>query len=404
MQTFFSVLPWRLLHFLIYGSCCFIVLPLLPGLMSVDAFTGTYGINYGRIADNIPQPERVVTLLKASKIKNARIYDADHSVLKAFKGTGLNLIVGLPNGFLKDISTNQSHAMDWLKENVQPYLPDTHIRGIAIGNEVLGGNDQELAGALFGAIKNMYGALKKLQLENLIEVSTSHSQAVFNSSYPPSSGTFKESVLVYLRPILDFFSKTGAPFCVNVYPFLAYDSDPDHIDINYALFEPNAGVYDEKTDLHYDNMFDAQVDAAYAALEAAGFDKMEVIVTETGWASAGGNDEKGASPENARTYNFNLRKRLFKRKGTPLRPKLVTKAYIFALFNEDSKPGQISEKHYGLFNADGSISYDIGFSGLKSSPAPPSTLSLKNIQHQDWSTSYSFALIACIAILVTVLA
>ncbi|KAJ0965498.1 hypothetical protein J5N97_026636 [Dioscorea zingiberensis] len=356
MLTSFSMLPWRLLHFLIYGSFCFVIVPLFPGLVTVDAFTGTYGINYGRIADNIPQPESVVTLLKAAKIKNVRIFDADHSVLKAFKGAGLELVVGLPNGFLKDMSTNEDHAMDWVKENVQPFYL-THI------------------------------------LRQSLTLLTHRLQVLF-----------KEDVLVYLKPILDFFSKTGAPFCINVYPFLAYDFDPDHIDVNYALFESNSGIYDEKTDLHYDNMFDAQIDAAYAALEVVGFDKMEVIVTETGWASGGGGDEKGASPENARTYNYNLRKRLFKRKGTPLRPKIVTKAYIFALFNEDLKPGQGSERHFGLFKADGSISYDIGFSGLKSSPAPPSSISLKDIQVKGWLAPYSLIFVTCTSILLLVLA
>ena len=106
---------------------------------TVQAFTGTYGINYGRIADNIPSPDEVVTLLRAAKIKNVRIYDADHSVLKAFSGSGLELVVGLPNGFLKDMSTSEDHALNWVKENVQAFLPETHICGIAVGNEVLGG-------------------------------------------------------------------------------------------------------------------------------------------------------------------------------------------------------------------------------------------------------------------------
>lgn len=81
-----------------------------------------------------------------------------------------------------------------------------------------------------------------------------------------------------MKPLLQFFSQIKSPFYINAYPFLAYKSDPNNIDINYALFQSNSGTYDAKTKLHYDNMFDAMVDAAYAALEKAGFGKMEVII------------------------------------------------------------------------------------------------------------------------------
>ncbi|RWW30973.1 hypothetical protein GW17_00004418 [Ensete ventricosum] len=324
------------------------------------------------IADNLPPPESVVTLLKAARIKNVRIFDSDHSVIKAFKGSGIELTVAIPNEHLTDISVYEDHAMSWVKENVQPFLPGTRIRGIAVGNEVLGGTDQELAQVLLGAIKNVYNALDRLQLSHEIEVSTPHSEGVFVNSFPPSSCTFKEDVLVLMKPILDFFSQIGSPFYINAYPFISYKNDPEHIDINYALFQSNAGIHDAKTDLHYDNMFDAKIDAAYTALEAAGYGKMAVRVSETGWASAGDANEAGATLHNARTYNYNLRKRLFKKKGTPLRPKMVVQAYVFALFNENLKIGPSSEKHYGLFKADGSISYDIGLTGLKPSSASPS--------------------------------
>jgi exo-beta-1,3-glucanase (GH17 family) len=336
--------------------------------VTAEGFTGTYGINYGRIADNIPPPESVVTLLKAAKIKNVKIYNFDHDILTAFKGSGLELTIAIPNENVKDISASETRAMDWLKENVEPFLPETKISGITVGNEILGG-DPGLSEALLGAVKNVYNSLKTLQLDGKIQVSSPHSSAVFGISYPPSSCTFSESAMVYMKPLLDFFSSIGSPFYVNVYPFIAYKSDPEHIDINYALFKSNPGIYDAKTNLHYDNMFEAQVDAAYAALEAAGYGDMEVIVSETGWASSGDANEAGATVQNARTYNFNLKKRLFKRKGTPLRPKMVLKAYIFALFNEDLKGGPSSERHYGLFKADGSISYNIGFTGLKPSAA-----------------------------------
>ncbi|KAG7018357.1 Glucan endo-1,3-beta-glucosidase 10, partial [Cucurbita argyrosperma subsp. argyrosperma] len=362
----------------------------------------TYGVNYGRIADNIPPPESVVTLLKAAKIKNIRIYDADHGVLTAFKGSGIEIVVGLGNEYLKDISVGEDRAMNWIKENVQAFLPDTHIRGIAVGNEVLGGTDVELWEVLVPAVKNVYNALYRLQLTSIVQVSSPHSEAVFANSFPPSSCIFKEDIVPVMKPLLEFFNLIGSPFFINAYPFLAYKNDPQHIDIDYALFKKNKGIFDTKTNLHYDNMFDAQVDAAYIALEKAGYPKMPVIVSETGWASHGDENEAGATLKNARTYNRNLRKKLMKKKGTPYRPKTVVRAYIFALFNENSKPGPTSERNFGLFKADGSISYNIGFTGLKpSSAAPSSLLSFKNL---GFGCSYSMILTASSAVLMLILA
>ncbi|KAI3437222.1 Glucan endo-1, partial [Psidium guajava] len=315
-------------------------------LLLIFFFTSP-NVCYGRIADNIPAPSRVATLLRRAKIKNIRIYDADHTVLTSFKNSGIEIVVGLGNEHLKDISVGEDRAMNWIKENVQPFLPGTLIRGIAIGNEILGSTDPELWEVLLPAAENVYSALHRLGLTDRIQVQTAHSEAVFASSYPPSAGAFREDVLQFMRPLLQFFSRIGSPFFINAYPFLAYKSDPAQIDIKYALFQSNKGIYDNKTNLHYDNMFEAQVDAAYAALEKVGFPKMEVIVSETGWASKGDADEAGASPKNAKAYNSNLRKKLAKKKGTPYRPKIAVKAYVFALFNENLKPGPTSERNFG---------------------------------------------------------
>ncbi|XP_021736592.1 glucan endo-1,3-beta-glucosidase 14-like isoform X2 [Chenopodium quinoa] len=361
--------------------------------LTANAFTGTYGVNYGRIADNLPPPESVVTLLKAAKIKNTRIYDADHSVLTAFANSGIEIIVGLGNEFLKDIAANGERAVDWIKENIEPFVPKTRIVGIAVGNEILGSTGgQDLWEALVPAVKNMYLALERLQLANSIQLSSPHSEAVFATSFPPSSGAFREEIMPYMRPLLQFFSQVGSPFYINAYPFLAYISDPTHIDVNYALFKKNPGIFDTKTRLHYDNMFMAQIDAAYAALEKVGYTKMEVIVSETGWASKGDPNEVGATLKNARTYNYNLKKLLYKKKGTPYKPHTPIKAYIFALFNENLKPGPTSERNFGLFKPDGSVAYHIGFTGINSAP------SLKALGAQGWfGCSYLFLITICTA-------
>lgn len=377
---------------------CFLLLLAIfvqKGHVTGKPFTGTYGINYGRFADNIPSPKDVVRLLKNAKIKNVRIYDYDKSVLDAFRGSGLDLVIGLPNGMVKDMSSSSDHALTWVKDYVQAYVPETHIVGIAVGNEVLGGGDSDLQSALYGAMKNIYNATQKLKLDGVVQITTAHSQAVFADSYPPSSCVFTDDVAQNMKKLLDLFTQMGSPFCLNAYPFLAYMYSPDKIDINYALFQKTDGVYDNKSKLHYDNMLDAQIDAAYAALEDAGYNKMEVIVTETGWASRGDANEGAATPENARTYNYNLRKRLAKRKGTPRRPKSMLKAYIFALFNEDTKPGPTSERNFGLYKPDGTISYDIGFPSFKSSSAISSRLSIKELRPQGWHWSYISVLTAC---------
>lgn len=369
---------------------------------TVYSFTGTYGVNYGRIADNLPQPESVVTLLKAAKIKNVRIYDANQDVLKAFNRSGVEVIVGLGNEFLKEISIGEDRAMDWIKTNVDPFRGC--IRGIAVGNEILGGSDLELSEVLLPATRNVYSALYRLGLSSRIEVSSPHSEAVFANSYPPSACVFKEDVLQFMKPLLQFFSQIGSPFYINAYPFLAYKNDPKHIDVNYALFKSNAGIIDSKTKLHYDNMFEAMVDAAYVALEKVGLEKMEVIVSETGWASKGDADEAGATVKNAKTYNYNLRKKLLKKKGTPYRPKIAMKAYVFALFNENLKPGPTSERNFGLFKPDGSIAYDIGFTGLKASAAEPSRLSLKDFVTHGWyQASYLYVFLSCTLLVLQIL-
>ncbi|XP_020272351.1 LOW QUALITY PROTEIN: glucan endo-1,3-beta-glucosidase 11-like, partial [Asparagus officinalis] len=189
-------------------------------------------------------------------------------------------------------------------------------------------------------------------------VTTAHSLNILSASYPPSSGQFRKDLMPFITPLLGFLNRTGSPFLINAYPFFAYKADPKRVSLGYVLFEPNSGIVDPSSGLKYDNMLHAQVGSAIAA---AGEGKgIEVRVSETGWPSKGDEDEFGATADNARKYNGNLMRMVAEGKGTPMRPDSPLLVYVFALFNENLKPGPGSERNYGLFNPDMSPAYDLG--------------------------------------------
>ncbi|XVF10287.1 hypothetical protein REPUB_Repub07fG0169800 [Reevesia pubescens] len=319
------------------------------------------GINYGQIADNLPSPEDVVPLVKSIGATKVKLYDADPRVLSAFANTGVEFIVGLGNDYL-DKMRDPAQAQDWVKQNVQAHLPDTKITCIFVGNEILTFNDASLSDNLLPAMQSVHTALVNLGLDKQVTVTTAHSLAILQTSYPPSAGAFREDLIDCLSETLSFHQKTGSPFLINAYPYFAYKGNPKQVSLDFVLFQPNQGVIDPSTNLHYDNMLYAQIDAVYSALASLGYKKLQVHISETGWPSKGDEDEAGSTPDNAKKYNGNLIKLISKKTGTPMRPNSDLNIYVFALFNENMKPGPTSERNYGLFKPDGTPAYALGIS------------------------------------------
>ncbi|KAL6861570.1 hypothetical protein ACP4OV_017270 [Aristida adscensionis] len=323
---------------------------------ALAASAPTLGVNYGQVADNLPPPQAAAVLLRALNASRVKLYDADARVLSAFAGSGADFTVGLPDRLVPRLAADPSAAAAWVRANILPHVPATSITAVTVGNEVLTGTDGTMLRSLLPAMEALHAALAACNLTSRVAVTTPHSLGVLSSSFPPSSAAFRRDVLPYMTPLLGFLAKTGAPFLINAYPYFAYKGDPDGVDLSYVLFEPNAGVGDPATGLHYDNMLHAQVDAVRAAICRANYGKaLEIRVSETGWPS-----QSGATPENAARYNGNLMRLVAQGKGTPAAPGEALQVYVFALFNEDQKPGPASERHYGLFKPDGTPAYDVG--------------------------------------------
>lgn len=331
------------------------------------ADAGSVGVNYGRVADNLPSASNVVKLLKSQGIDKIKVYDTDPAVLHSLAGSGIKVTVALPDNLLFAAARSQSFANVWVQRNVAAYHPDTHIEAIAAGNEVFV-EANTTTKYLVSAMENLHKALVKFNIHSDVKISTPIALSALQSSYPSSAGSFRHELIEpVFKPMLDFLRRTGSFLMVNVYPYFAYESNADVIPLDYALFRENPGVVDSGNGIRYFNLFDAQIDAVFAAMSSLKYDDLPVVVTETGWPSKGDEMEIGASVSNAAAYNGNLVRRVLSGGGTPLRPKAELTVYLFALFNENQKDGPTSERNFGLFYPSQEKVYDIPFTveGLK---------------------------------------
>ncbi|KAL6853409.1 hypothetical protein ACP4OV_019438 [Aristida adscensionis] len=312
---------------------------------------GVHGVCYGMVAGNLPPPAEVVQLYKSNNIKAMRIYSPDQQALAALRGSGIALVLDVGGvDEVRALAGDPSHAAGWVRDNVQAFYPDVLMRYIAVGNEVSGVSPGD-AGLILPAMRSVQNAVAAAGLARNVLVSTAVRFDVVANSFPPSRGVFAAP---YMADVARFLADTGAPLLANVYPYFAYRDDHVNISLNYATFRPATPVNDGA--LTYTNLFDAMVDAVYAALEKAGAPGVRVVVSESGWPSAGG---FAASVESARAYNQNLVNHALQ--GTPRRPSLVVETYVFAMFNENQKPGDETERHFGLFYPDKSPVYPITF-------------------------------------------
>ncbi|KAH7838184.1 hypothetical protein Vadar_022999 [Vaccinium darrowii] len=339
-----------------------LVLLLSLSYSTVPILSLGIGINYGQIANDLPAPNRVLSLLNSINISRVKLYDADPNVLSAFANSNVEFVISISNGNLQNM-TSSSNAQSWIQQNVQPYISQTKISCILVGNEVLAGTDTQLMSYLLPAMQAVNTALQNLGLNQQVFVTTAHSLAILANSFPPSAGSFNPSISSYIQPILNFHSEFNSPFLINAYPFFAYADNPDQVSLDYVLFEPNNGTVDATTNLTYDNMLYAQMDAVYFAMKAMGHTDIAIKISETGWPSKGDSNQAGASVENAALYNGNLLRRIQEKQGTPANPTVPIDVYVFALFNENLKPGPTSERNYGLFYPNGTPVYSFGLQG-----------------------------------------
>uniref|UniRef100_A0A7N0UA28 Glucan endo-1,3-beta-D-glucosidase n=1 Tax=Kalanchoe fedtschenkoi TaxID=63787 RepID=A0A7N0UA28_KALFE len=343
------LLPW-FMHFLI----------LLPSAVVAQS-SGTVGVTYTTAPSTA---DHVARFVESSKISAVRLPDANPTVIRSFTFTNVSLLLTIPNSLVPVIAANRSNAATWLYNHVVPYYPRARISTISVGNNVLDASP-DLYDFVLPAINNIHTSLREIGIRS-ISVSTTFSfLSVMTDTFPPSSARFQSPADdVLIRPLLQFLEQTNSSFLINLYPYNVLRLNSE-IPIAFALFQnlPYNFRDDITTGVRYLNLFDMMVDAVISAMAVAGHQSVSIIVTETGWPSAGSTGELEATQGYAEMYVKGLVKHLKSGVGTPLRKEGVAEAYIYELFDrDDEQEVNGTSRKWGIFYPNLTKKYDIQLS------------------------------------------
>ncbi|GER44477.1 glucan endo-1 3-beta-glucosidas [Striga asiatica] len=304
------------------------------------------GVCYGMLGNNLPPASDVVALYKQHNITMMRLFDPSQPALEALRDSNIDVILGIPNSDLQYLAASQANADAWVQKNINNFT-NVKFKYIAVGNEV----DPSQRASVLLAMQNIHKSVSTANLE--IKVSTVIDTGLIANSYPPENGTFGSDVFPYITPIVRFLVDNSGPLLVNVYPYFAYINNKAQISLDYALFTSSGVVM--PSGVRYQNLFYAIVDSIYAALEKINGSTVRIVVSESGWPSAGGDT---TTFDYAKTYLTNMIQRV--KSGTPKRPGEPIETYVFAMFDENQKSPEY-EKNFGVFTPDKQLKYPINF-------------------------------------------
>ncbi|TKY56825.1 Glucan endo-1,3-beta-glucosidase 13 [Spatholobus suberectus] len=334
------------------------LLSLLPLTLPLPSIGVTYS---AASAAPSPAAERIAAGLQRLNLRSLRLEDSDPSITRSLLYSNTTLFLTIPNYMVTPMAQNRSVAQSWLYTHVVPFYPRVKITTISVGN-AFPDVYPEAINDLLPAISNVHVSLRDIGIRK-ISVSTSFSfVTALSSPFPPSTAQFQEPPGVTLfGPLLQFLQDTNSSFLINLYPYNLYRLRPE-IPLGIALFQEHPFNFrdDFTTGVRYRNLFDVMVDAVVTALAVAGYETVPLVVTETGWPSAGAaGNEFDANLGYAEIYLRGLVKHLKSGTGTPLLKDGVREAFVYEMFDKEEGG---TGRSWGVLYANGTAKYHVDFS------------------------------------------
>lgn len=93
----------------------------------VTSVVNGIGANWGTQATHPLELSTTVKLLKDNGFQKVKLFDADSITLTALKGSGLEVMVGIPNEMLYSLANSVPAAENWVAKNVSAHISSNSV-------------------------------------------------------------------------------------------------------------------------------------------------------------------------------------------------------------------------------------------------------------------------------------
>lgn len=321
-------------------------------------FGTTMGVNFSNFFQSKAiDPGTAAAQIAGMSVKSAKTFShqgSDLAFMKAARANGLTLAVGCTNDELAGLAAGITQP---LVDAITPFRDV--VAWVCVGNEPLGSwHRGKYNDVLSPAVDNVVTAFKRAGLD--IGITVPQNFEFMQTSYPPSQGAVKPELTAILKRTCAAMKSSGAPFMVNIYPFITRAQNRGSVPLPYCLFTAGPDQWVHDGSYTYRNIFDAMLDALHVALAKIGHGDLEIVVGECGWPTSGDQD---ANVTNAQTFNQLLINHCKSNQGTPRYPGKPIRCFVFEMYDEDTKPLDAGpfERFWGVRDTAGKLKYPLAW-------------------------------------------